>query len=85
MAQLYINDLSLTETYPMKTKVQTSNTLSAFIHDVGIPNIIHSDDAPELLHGTFRRLCKDYDIQNTDMEPYSPWQNRAEGGIRELK
>jgi hypothetical protein len=86
MAQLYINDLSFTKTYPMKTKVQTSETaLSAFIHDVGIPNIIHSDDAPELLHGNFRRLCKDYGIQNIYTEPYSPWQNRAEGGIRELK
>jgi hypothetical protein len=85
MAQLYINDLSYTKIYPMKTKSQTPDTLTAFIHDVGIPNAIHSDDAPELLHGTFRKLCKDYGIQNTYTEPYSPWQNRAEGGIRELK
>jgi hypothetical protein len=81
MAQLYINDLTFTKVYPMKTKSQTSETLSAFIHDVGIPTIIHSDDANELMHGKFRQLCKDYSITSTFTEPYSPWQNRAEGGI----
>jgi hypothetical protein len=85
MAQLYINDLTFTKVYPMKTKSQTSETLSAFIHDVGIPTIIHSDDANELMHGKFRQLCKDYSITSTFTEPYSPWQNRAEGGIREIK
>jgi hypothetical protein len=55
MAQLYINDLTFTKVYPMKTKSQTSETLSAFIHYVGIPTIIHSDDANELMHGKFRQ------------------------------
>jgi len=85
MAQLYINDLSFTKVYPMKLKSETSHTLAAFIHDVGIPHTIHSDDAPELMQGKFRALCRDYGIATTYTEPYSPWQNRAEGGIRELK
>jgi hypothetical protein len=53
MAQLYINDLTFSKVYPMKVKSQTAETLSTFIHDVGIPNIIHSDDANELMHGKF--------------------------------
>jgi transposase len=37
------------------------------------------------MQGNFRQLCKEYEIQTTYTEPYSPWQNRAEGGIRALK
>jgi len=85
MAQLYINDLSFTKTYPMKLKSEVADTLSKFIHEVGIPHAIHSDDAPELMQGKFKQLCKEYQIQTSYTEPYSPWQNRAEGGIREIK
>jgi len=69
----------------MHAKSETADTLSSFIHDVGIPHVLHSDDAKELLHGPFKQLCKDYGIPCTYTEPYSPWQNRVEGGIRELK
>jgi len=85
MAQLYVNDLSFMKVYSMKQKSEAVDTLSKFIHDVGIPHAIHSDDAPELMQGKFKQLCKDYHIQTSYTEPYSPWQNRAEGGIRELK
>jgi len=85
MAQLYVNDLSFTKTYPMKQKSEAVDTLSIFIHEVGIPNALHSDDAPELMQGKFKQLCKEYQIQTSYTEPYSPWQNSAEGGIREVK
>jgi hypothetical protein len=85
MAQIYRNDLSFVKVYPMQAKSNTADTLSAFIHDVGIPHMIHSDDAPELLHGKFRQLCKEYNIPCSYTEPYSPWQNHAKGGIMELK
>jgi hypothetical protein len=54
MAQLYINDLSFTKVHPMKLKSETADTLSTFIHDVGIPSVIHSYDAQELMHGKFK-------------------------------
>jgi hypothetical protein len=85
MAQLYIDDIGFRKIYTMKTKGETADTLSAFIHKIGIPHAIHSDDAKELTQGRFRSICKDYSIPCTSAEPYSPWQNRAEGGIRELK
>jgi hypothetical protein len=50
-----------------------------------IPSSLHSDDAMELMHGKFKDLCKEYHIPCTYTEPYSPWQNRAENAIRELK
>jgi hypothetical protein len=85
MAQLYINDLSFVKCYPMKQKSDAPDTLVRFIQEVGIPQAIHSDDAPDLMHGHFKQLCKDYQIHLTYMEPYIPCQNRAERRIRELK
>ncbi len=85
MAQLYINDIGYTKIYPMKLKSDASDSLLAFIHEVGIPSGVHSYDAKELTQGRFKTLCSEYCIPSTSTEPYSPWQNRAEGGIRELK
>jgi len=85
MAQIYTNDHGDTKVYPMKLKSQTHETLSTFIHEVGIPSAIHLDDAKELVHGKFKELCKEYHIPCSYTEPFSPWQNRAEGAIRELK
>ena len=85
MAQIYTNDIAFTRVYPMKLKSQAHETLSAFIHEVGIPSSLNSDDAKELMHGKFKELCKEYHIPCTYTEPYSPWQNRAENAIRELK
>jgi ribosomal protein L31E len=42
-------------------------------------------DAKEITEGKFKQLCSDYSIPCTLAEPYSPWQNRAESNIRELK
>jgi len=85
MAQIYVNDLSFAKMYPMKAKSDTSDTLKKFIQDVGIPHALHSDDAPELMQGNFKQTCKEFGINTTYTEPYSPWQNRAEGAIKELK
>lgn len=85
MAQIYDNDLSFTKIYPMKMKSEAGDTLQTFIHDVNIPHSIRSNDVPELMHGKFKQLCKDYGINCNYTEPYSPWQNRAESAIWELK
>jgi ribosomal protein L15 len=85
MAQIYVNDLAFSKVYPMAVRSEAGDTLQAFIHDVGIPHSLRSDDAPELMHGKFKQICKDYGINCGYTEPYSPWQNRAEGAVRELK
>ena len=69
----------------MQSKSETHETLNAFIHEVGIPYELHSDDAKGLMEGKFKQICRDYGIKTTYNEPHSPWQNRAEAGIRELK
>jgi hypothetical protein len=62
MAQAYTHDQGYTKVYPMQLKSQTHEILSTFIHKVGIPAAIHSDDAKELMLGKFRELCKEFHI-----------------------
>jgi len=85
MAQLYTNDIHFMKVYPMTSKSETSESLLSLIHHVGIPSSLHSDYAKEIREGKFNKLCQEYHIPLTTTEPYSPWQNRAEGAIREMK
>jgi hypothetical protein len=53
--------------------------------DVGIPGTLHTDDAKEQTSGKWREVCKAHGIKQTLTEPYSPFQNRAEVNIHEVK
>jgi hypothetical protein len=83
--QLYANDIGFTKVYPMRSKGEAYQTLRCFIHDVGVPQTIHSDNAKESMQGQWRKICNEFGIQTTYIEPHSPWKNRAEGHIRETK
>jgi hypothetical protein len=85
LAQLYTSDVGFMKVYPMRAKSEAFESLNAFIHEVEIPDELHSDDAKELMEGKFRAICRDYGIKTSYSEPHSPWQNRAEAGICELK
>jgi hypothetical protein len=69
----------------MKLKSEAGYALAEFIQDIGVPASLHTDDAKELTMGTWRKVCLDHAIKQTQTEPHSPWQNSAECGIRELK
>jgi len=69
MAQLYINDLSFVKCYPMKQKSDAPDTLVRFIQEVSIPHAIHSDDAPELMHGRFKQLCSNLSDLHRTLQP----------------
>lgn len=69
----------------MSGKGNAPHALSSFIHEVGIPSDLRSDNAKELMQGQWRRLCQDFSINTTFTEPHLPHQNRAEGAIREAK
>jgi hypothetical protein len=85
MAQLFINDIQYTRVFPMKRKSEAGLTLQELIQDIGIPSALHCDGALELQYGKWKELCSEYGIRQTITEPYSPWQNRTEMNIRELK
>ena len=84
-AQIYVNRAGYTKIYPLVSKSQAHESLSAFVHEVGIPGSLHTDDAKELISGKMLQKMRKYEIYNTMSEPYSPWQNRAEKAIDLIK
>jgi hypothetical protein len=70
---------------PTESKANAGDALKEFIQDVGIPSVLHTDGSPEQTHGTWAKVVKEFHIKQSLTEPHSPFQNRAEGGIRELK
>jgi hypothetical protein len=85
MAQIYTNDINFTKVFPIKHKSEAHHTLVQFMQDVGIPSVLHTDDAKELTQGKMAEIVKKAWIRPTQSEPYSPWQVRAELANRELK
>lgn len=85
MAQLFVNDQGYMKITPMKLKSEAGLALKELIQDVGIPHHMHTDEAKETTLGTWKKTCKEHSIAMSNTEPYSPFQNRAEAGIGELK
>ena len=46
---------------------------------------MHTDNAKAETLGRWRQITKDYQIRCTSTEAHSPWQNRTEQTIKELK
>jgi hypothetical protein len=82
---VYTNGLGFDYFYPWKSKGQHPDTLMDFIHQVGVPQTLISDNAPEEVFGRARDTCTKYRINIRTIVPYSPWQNLAEASIREIK
>jgi hypothetical protein len=83
--QLFVTDFGYSKFVPMKAKSEAGLALHEMIRDVGIPNHIHTDGAKELTLGKWKEICRDTNIKMTQTEKESPWQNRTEIEIRELK
>ena len=84
-AQVFTDGKGFYRLYPMKRKGEAYHALSQFIHDVGIPKNCLVDMAKEERDGEWGRIVKHYHIKLRTTEAYSPWQNRAESAVRELK
>ena len=84
-SQVFTNGHGFSRCYLMEKKGDAHQTLYRFIREHGIPRDLTSDRAPEELHGEWGRVIKQYHITQSTTEPASPWQNRAEGEIGELK
>ena len=57
-AQLYTNRVGFTKLYPLITESKAHESLTTFIHEVGIPHELHSDNAKALIQGDYRRKVK---------------------------
>jgi hypothetical protein len=70
----------------MTKKGEAHETLSLLFHHDGVPPTMVFDGLKEQCQGDFKRkLCKADDCHARQTEPYSPWQQAAEGCICELK
>jgi hypothetical protein len=83
--QIWTNSLGFDHFHPLEAKRDVHQSLTRFIQDVGIPNLVISDDSNAQVAGEFGRIVLLHHIKRMIMMPYSPWQNRAESSIRELK
>ena len=55
------------------------------LNDVGVPVTIVFDNAKEEMCGKFKRKASEHGAIVKSTEPCSPWQQVAEGAIKEIK
>ena len=71
--------------YPWTTKDEYAKSLIEFIHDIGIPKTLVTDEASEKQKV---KGCKVADLHNVNLKvmvPSSLWQNLAEASVQECK
>jgi len=68
----------------MASRSSAGAALHHFITDIGIPDVIIVDNAPEQTgtNSEFLKVCRQYKIQHRQTEPYMPCQNQAELSIQ---
>ena len=69
----------------MQKKSDAHEALSLLFSNDGVPRAIIMDGSKEQTLGNFRKKARQADCHIKQTEPHSPWQNAAEGAIRELK
>ena len=69
----------------MASKSEGNDKLDLYCSTIGIPKAIITDNAGEETGLDWEQVRKKHLIQQRLTEPYSPWQNKAEREIQELK
>ena len=83
--QIFTNGKGWEFTYPMKLKSDAPDALTTAFKEFGLPHTMLTDNAPELTKGEWGKIVKQHHVGVKTTEPDTPWQNRAEAGIREHK
>lgn len=84
-AQAYATSFGWSRAYPLTKKGDAHESLSLLFHRDGVPPTMILDGSKEQTLGVFKRKLREADCHARQTEPYSPWQQAAEGCIRELK
>lgn len=81
--QIYTDGDGSIFAYPMKTKSDAGESLQELCSQVGVPRVLHRDNAPEMSgeDTSFMHTCRSNKIISTFTEPHSPWQNKCENII----
>jgi hypothetical protein len=62
----------------MLSESHAADGLLSYIHQIGIPYQVHTDNAKVETLSRWKEIINHHMIKATVTEPYSPWQNRAE-------
>ncbi len=84
-AQIYATSFGWARAHPMTRKGEAHETLSLVFHWDGVLPTMIFDGSKEQTTADFKRKLREADYHGRQTEPYSPWQQAAEGCIRELK
>jgi hypothetical protein len=84
-SRVWTNGLGFDQLHPLEAKRDVHQSLTWFIKDVGMPNLVILDDSNTQVAGEFDEIASLHHIKRMMMMPYSPWQNQAESSIQELK
>jgi hypothetical protein len=71
--------------YSLDAERDLHQSLTRFIQEVGIPNIVISDDSNAKAADGFSTIASVNHIRSMLIMTISPWQNQAETLIREVK
>ena len=84
---VFTNKVGFKKFFPCSSETgeETGRSLKQFIELVGLPSSLHSDNHRNFKEGFFKRMLRKFGIWATYTEPHSPWQNRAEPAIGEIK
>ncbi len=85
MAQAYATSFGWACAHPMKHKGEANETLSIVFQRNCVPLTMVTNDSKEQTQEKFWHKLKEADCHPRVTEPYSPWQQAAEGCICELK
>lgn len=84
-SEIYCTGFGWSRNFPISRISEVHDTLNLFLNRYGIPSALISDGAKVYEYGEFNKLAKQAGCYCKYTDPHSPWQNRAEGEIRELK
>ena len=84
-AQVFATRFGWVRVYPMRKKSDAHEGLSLMAKRDGVPHTIVMDNSKEQTMGEFCKKAREMGTYVKQTEPRSPWQNAAEGAIREVK
>ena len=80
------NGKGFTKCYPMERKNESIHALDEFVKKIGVPETLISDNDTTMEGWSeWKKRIRKYGINPKYTEPHSPFQNKAELDIRELK
>ena len=69
----------------MESKVDAFLSLDGFIRTHGVMETLVVDNDPTMAFKEWKHTVREFRINQKNTEPYSPWQNKAELDVREVK